>query len=152
SRSLVRWDCVLNRVFFFEDRWQFAGNGFVVPRNLLPRVMDQVREDAQTAGRDAADHLRITSHEWGRSIRQMQQDQVRDLRVVNAEGDEIEFSSATYQVLDENRAAEALAAAKVFEETTGEKHSPGERRFGWLEPDIGGPRRSYGHIEMHHGL
>ena len=152
SKSLVRWDCVLNRVFFFEGRWEFAGNGFLVPRNLLTAVMDRVREGAQAAGREPADHLRATSHEWGSVVQEIHHRQVQDLWVVNAEGDEIEFSSATYQVLDEDRIAAAISSAKVFEETTSKKDPPGERNFGWMEPDIGGPRRTYGHIEMHHGM
>jgi hypothetical protein len=152
SKSLVRWDCVLNRVFHFEGRSEFSGNGFLVPRNLLQPLMDRVREGAQAARRDPAEHLRMMSHEWGRAVEEIRRHQMRDLRVVNAEGDEIEFSSSTYQLIDEKAAAVALAAAKVFEETTSEKDSRGERHFGWMEADLGGPRRSYGHIEMHHGL
>jgi hypothetical protein len=152
SKSLVRWDCVLNRVFHFEGRSEFAGIGFLVPRNVLQPLMDRVREGAQAARRDPADYLRVTSHEWGHAVEELHRQQIRGLQVVNAEGDELEFCSSTYQVLDVEAAGAALAAAKVFEDTTSQKNPPGERHFGWMETGIGGPRRSYGHIEIHHGL
>jgi len=152
SKELVLWDCLLNRVFHFEGRSEFPGNGVLVPRSLLERVMQRVREGAEAAGQKPEDYIRATSHQWARVVADMQRESVRDLRVVNFEGDELEFSSATYQVLDEAKVAAALASAKVFEETTSPKDPRGQRNFGWLETGIEGPRRSYGHIEMHHGM
>src|SRR5438067_1796592 len=44
-----------------------------------------------------------------------------------------------------------LAEVEAFEETTEEDDPQGVRHFGWLEPGVEGPRRSYGHIEIGDG-
>jgi Protein of unknown function (DUF2384) len=149
SRSMVRWDCVLARIYQSEGRWYFAGNGFGVPRNLLPILTEQVEQESREAGESAAAFVRANSHRWHRVVEELSREQWAGLRVVNAEGDELEFCSAVYRIDDESALASALETAEPFE--PGEKDEPGVRSFAWLEPGSDGPRRSYGRIEIRQG-
>jgi tetratricopeptide (TPR) repeat protein len=151
SRSSAQWDCILTRVQEFEGRTIFSGNGLMVARTLLPRLLAIVEEESRDAGQPAAEFVRANSHRWHRVLGQLHQEQLDGLRMVNAEGDKIEFSSATYLVRDEAGLMASLAAAQVFEETTGADETSGVRRFGWLETGADGPRRAYGHIEIREG-
>jgi tetratricopeptide (TPR) repeat protein len=151
SRSAARWDCMLTRVQEFEGRWIFSGNGLMVPRPLLPRLVAIVEEESQAAGQAPAEFVRANSHRWHRVLNQLHRDQIAGLRIVNPEGDEMEFSSATYGIRDEEGLVAALSATEVFVETTAQDETPGIRHFGWLETGTDGPRRSYGFIEIRHG-
>jgi tetratricopeptide (TPR) repeat protein len=146
SRELVQWDAILNRVEDSEGRWVFSGNGILVPRSFLSDFVSMVEKDSREAGQTPAEYLRINSHRWYREVKELSRRRMRDLKLVTAEGDAVEFCSATYSVRDEEAAAAALASAEVFEETTSD--TPGVRHFGWLETVREGPRRSYGHIEI----
>lgn len=151
SRAVVRWDCIFTRVQVFEGQRIFSGNGFMVARPLLPRLLAMVEEESRAAGETPVEFVRANSHRWYRTLKKLHQEQLAGLRMVNAEGDEIEFCSATYRVRDEERLVAALAAVEVFEETTEEDETSGVRHFGWLETGVEGPRRSYGHIEIRDG-
>jgi hypothetical protein len=70
------------------------------------------------------------------------------LKVVNAEGNAMEFCSAIYELLDFHAVAGALRSAKMFEDTTSANDAAGVLHFGWLETVKEGPRRSYGRIEL----
>ncbi len=149
SRSMVRWDCVLSRIYQFEGRWYFGGNSFGVPRALLPRIMEQMESESREADQTAASFVRANSHRWHRLIAELSEQQFADLRLVNAEGDELEFSSAAYRVENEAALIAALESAAAFE--AGENDPPGVRSFAWLEEAAEGPRRSYGNIEIRGG-
>lgn len=149
SRSMVRWDCVLSRIYGSEGRWYLAGIGISVPRPLLPRLTEQIERESREAGQPPATFVRANSHRWHRVIEELAQDQLAGLRVVNAEGDELEFCAADYRIQDEAPLVAALETAKPFEAE--EKADPGARSFAWLEQGSEGPRRSYGHIEVRDG-
>jgi len=151
SRELVRWDCVMNRVEQFEGRWLFGGNGILVPRPLLPELRRFIEEEGRKDKQAPADFVRVNSHAWHRLIREMHEDRVGGIQMVNAEGDSIEFCVATYRVRDEDSTAAAIAAINGLEETTSSDDAEGLRHFGWLETGKEGPRRAYGHIEMSNG-
>jgi hypothetical protein len=76
----------------------------------------------------------------------MQSRRMEDMRVVNKEGDALEFSSATYQVLDEAAVPAALRTVAGFEEESGQDGIA----FAWLEEGTG-PRSSLGRIEIRGG-
>jgi len=78
----------------------------------------------------------------------MARKQFAELRVVNAEGDDLEFCAAVYQVQDEAPLLSALQTVAPFEE---EDPGASVRSFAWLEEGTDGPRRSYGHIEVRDG-
>lgn len=151
SRSLVRFDATLTRVMQFEGRWEFAGNGLIIPRMMLPSFAERIERESSEAGQSPADYLGAHSHRWHRLVAEMRHEHLRGLRVVNAEGDDLEFSSATYAVTDEAAVLPALRAAKVFEDTTSDGDESGVHTFGWLEAGAAESRRSYGHIEIREG-
>jgi SEC-C motif len=108
SRELVRWDCVLSRVEEFDGKRLFAGNGMIVPRQFLPDFLVLIETESRAAQQTSAEFVRANSHRLHRVIHEMHEERLANLRVVNAEGDSIEFCSAAYEVRD---AAAALAAA-----------------------------------------
>jgi hypothetical protein len=150
SGSALQWDCEIARIHRLEDRWLFAGNGFILARPLRKRVMEMVEEGSRAAGQSPAEYVRANSHIWERTLARLHKE-TRELRLVNAEGDEMEFCQAVYEMLDGQAAATALRAAKMFEDTTSASDAPGVLHFGWLETGVKGPRRSYGHIEIANG-
>jgi tetratricopeptide (TPR) repeat protein len=149
SRSLVRWDCILSRIYRSDGRWYLAGIGISVPRTLLPGLMEQIERESREAGAPAAAFVRANSHRWHRVADEIARKQFAELRVVNAEGDDLEFSAAVYQVQDEAPLISALETVAPFEVEEGE--APGVRSFAWLEQGTDGPRRSYGRIEVRDG-
>ncbi len=44
SKELVKWDCLLSRVEFFEEVHTFAGNGQIVPRTFIEPLKEFYRE------------------------------------------------------------------------------------------------------------
>jgi hypothetical protein len=150
SRSMVRWDCVINRIYRSEGHWYFVGDGTGVPRTLLPELLARIDREMRETGEPAAAFLRSTSHRWQRVVHELHRAQFANLSVRNTEGDELEFCSAEYRVLNEAPLVAALAAARPFEAE--ETDSDGARAFAWLEHrSDDGPRRSYGRIELRDG-
>ena len=157
SRELVQWDTLFNRVAESEGKYVFSGNGTVVPRARLSELAAQIEEKSRSAGQSPADYVRANSHLWYRTVKELCESGLRDLKVVNAEGDALEFCSAEYAVSDEAAVAGALEATKVFEESTAAaEDAPGTRRFDWLEhaPEQSSDavRRSYGSIIVAGGI
>jgi hypothetical protein len=149
SRTAARWDCIAGRLHFFENKWLFAGDGFLVPRELLPRVVERVKAGSAEAGMTAGAFFRSRSHEWRRFVLEEHADRMANPRLVNFEGDPIEFSSAEYEAPDADEVASVLGGAPMFEETT---EAGGPRTFGWLDKADGeAPRRSFGHVEIDGG-
>jgi len=143
SRALVRWDCVLTRVEKSGDRYNFSANGLTVPRNLLDELQDFVEKERK--GQPPAEFISANTHRWHRLIQEMYRDRKENLRVVNKEGDPLEFCSATYQVVEEAALLSALRSVAGFEEERDTEE--GAREFAWLEEGEG-PRSSFGRIEI----
>ena len=150
SQSMVLGDLDIARVHYLEDKWQFAGNGLGVPRPMLKAVMDLVEEGSRKAGQSPGAYFAANSHLWHRMLEKLYKESRRGLRIVNAEGNALEFCHALYELLDVEAAATALRNAKMFEETTSTEDTPGVLRFAWLESGEGA-RRSYGSIELGDG-
>ncbi|HEY7392166.1 MAG TPA: SEC-C metal-binding domain-containing protein [Bryobacteraceae bacterium] len=150
SRSLVRWDCVLSRVHQFKEKWYFVGNGITAPRSALAQLIGKIEQESKDAGQTPAAFVRSNSHRWHRVVQEMAAQRLADLRVVNAEGDELEFCSALYRIEDEASLIARLEAATPFE--ADQSNDPAVRAFAWLEQGVvEGPRRSYGRIEIRDG-
>jgi hypothetical protein len=148
SRDLVRWDCLLTRVYRERGEWYFAGSGSSVPRNLMDRLAERVERESREAGQSAGEYVRANSHLWHRAVDDLYRRQIDGMRIVNAEGDTLEFGAALYRVEDEAAVTAALEQAKPFEPQ--ESEEPGVHTYAWLE-HVEGPRRSYGRIEMKDG-
>jgi hypothetical protein len=150
SNSAATWDCIVTRIHELNGKWLFAGNGTLLDRSLLDAAREQIELESTEAGITAGEYVRSRSHEWRRRIERLHADRLAGLRIVNFEGDPIEFSTAEYEVTDESRVAGALAPLEMFDETTSHDDQPGVRRFAWIETGPGGDdgRRSYGSIEI----
>ncbi len=77
------------------------------------------------------------------------QQRLDDLRIVNAEGDDLEFCAAEYRVDNEAALISALEAAKEFESE--EEGEAGARSFAWLEQGAGESHRAFGSLRVRHG-
>jgi hypothetical protein len=151
SRRSHRWDCILSRLHRFEGKWLFLGDGFLVPRPLLPRLRDEVEAGARESGLPAAEYFRSRSHEWRRTVVEAHEEQWKGLRVVNFEGDPLEISAAEYEIGDTNAVASVLAGLPMFKEQTDAEDAAGHRVFGWVEKAEDGDMRVYGHLELADG-
>ena len=145
SRSMARWDCVMARVHESGGVWYFAGNGLGVPRNLMRQFMERIERQSREAGQAPAAFVRTNSHCWHRVVHEMAQEQLAGLRMVNFEGDAVEFCAASYEVIDRGEVLKALEAAGPFDDR---QDLPDVCSFAWLEADAGGQGRSYGSIEI----
>lgn len=148
ARFRVRWDCMVCRIYRSQGRWYVVGTGLSVPRQELTPLIQQVERESQESGESAAAYVRDNSHRWHRVIRELYEERLAGLCLVNAEGDELEFCAAVYRIEDETALAAALEAAEAFE---AESDDGGPRSFAWLEPATSGARRSYGRIELRDG-
>jgi hypothetical protein len=146
SRTAAKWDCIAGRLHRFEDNWLFAGDGFLVPRELLPRIVERVKAGSAETGMTAGEFVRSRSHEWRPLVVERNAEQLANQSLLNYEGDRIEFSSAEYEAPDEEAVATVLVGAPMFEETS---EDAGKRTFGWLDEAHGDdPRRAFGHVEI----
>lgn len=151
SRTLVRWDCVINRIEFFEGKWVFGGNGTLVPRALAGELLDRIVAEAKRARQRPADWVRANSHRLHRMTYELSEERLAGMHVVNFEGDPLEISVARYRVLDEAALVSTLQHVPELEDHTSESEDPGMRSFAWLEPGGDGSRRSYGSIQIKFG-
>ena len=153
SRSAVRGDCLLVRVEQFEGKWELGGDGMRVPRNLLDALLSEVKGEATAAGVSESAWVRTNSHQMHRRLTALvRAGGVAMPELRNFEGDVLEFSNATYEILDEAAALTALRGCAEFEETEAEGDKSKPIGFAWLGETLGKDmRRSYGRIEMSGG-
>jgi hypothetical protein len=148
SRAMAPGDCDVGRIVRFEDRWQFTGNGLVLPPAGRARIAEIVEAGSSAAGQSPGEFIRAKSHIWERILTRLHRELRTLPRLVNAEGNAFEFGQAVYELLDFEAAAAALRAARMFEDVTSATEAEGTLSFGWLETGVEGPRRSYGHIRL----
>jgi len=148
SRSMTRWDCVMGRVYESQGRWYFMGMVHCFPRGMMRQFIERIEEESREVGQGAAAFVHAHSHRWPRVVDEMAEEQMAGLRLVNFEGDPVEFSAAVYRVEDEGAVLRALEAAGPFDDRT---DLPGATTFAWLDADSGESRRSYGSIELRDG-
>lgn len=149
SNSMSRWDCLLARAQFHEGRWIFAGNGSMVPRNLLEEVRAMVEDESRAAGQTPAEFVRANSHRLHRDVKERHDRRFDNLRFVNREGEEVSFGKAEYDILDEPA---LLAALRSIEEL--EEGAPGSGEnlwFVWVS-SMGGEKRPLGNVEIEGGI
>jgi hypothetical protein len=139
----------LGRVQQEGGRHAFAGNGLLVARELLRPLLERIDSERAGTGESAAEWVSANSHRLHRIVAELHETRVANLKVVNFEGDPLEFCSAVYQVQDEAAALAGLRSCGEFEEDV--DAGPGLRRFAWLQTGDTGPRRSYGQVELRNG-
>lgn len=144
SRESVKGSLALVRVQLLGGRYILAGNGTGVAPESLDELKEFVRRESRKAGQTEAEFVRSNGHRIRREIAEWHRRRLAGLKVVDAVGDELEFCSARYEVLERSA---LLAALRLVGDLTEEEASGGKVRFTWLETGEG-PRRVHGTIEI----
>jgi hypothetical protein len=145
SKRAATWDCYLARVEEFEGRHLFTAAVLTLPRPLVAPFKEWATEAWQRSGLSWDAFLHSHSHlmrqEASRLINRAAE---QPPRMVSYEGDELVFSKARYEVLDEEALRREFDQSKVL--LRGE--DPAD--YGWLDEteDENGGRRAYGHIHI----
>jgi hypothetical protein len=150
SRSAVRWDCLLNRLEYVGGRWQFSGNGHLVPRTILPQLLEWIEKGRKKTNQAAANFVRDNSHCLHRIVRKLHEDRFDALQMVNSEGHPIAFCSAVYRIRDEAKLLEVLRRMDEFVVNKTNAGDSATHRFGWVgtEESADGGRPSYGSLAI----
>ena len=144
SRELVRGDCILSRIEELDGELKFVSDGFSVPPAVRDEFLKLIDKEARAAGQTRAEYVRRSGNRLYRKIRNLSDRWLKNVQVVNREGDAVEFCGADYSVLDEPA---LLAKLRSLEELKEEPGEPGEAHFAWLEIATEGPRAAYGHVQ-----
>jgi hypothetical protein len=91
------------------------------------------------------EYVRRSGNLLYRKIRNLSDKWLKNLQVVNREGDAVEFCRADYSALDEPA---LLARLRSLKELMEEPGKPGEARFAWLESAGPDPRPVYGNVRV----
>ncbi|MCX6628716.1 MAG: DUF2384 domain-containing protein [Candidatus Solibacter sp.] len=145
SRELVRGDCMLSRIEELDGKLRFVSNFFSVPPAVRDEFLKLIDKEARAAGQTRVEYVRRSGNLLYRKIRNLSDKWLKNLRVVNREGDALEFCRADYSVLDE---PSLLARLRSLAELKEEPGKPGEAHFAWLETVAQGPRPVYGHVQV----
>src|SRR5215831_9545261 len=62
SNTLARWDALLARIQSYESHWLFAGDGLIVPRELLEPLLQTIRTGSARSRKSAAGFIRNNSY------------------------------------------------------------------------------------------
>ena len=146
SREMKRWDCALARFEETEGRVMFNGASLILPRRIVDPLKAWAVAAREESGLGWGAFLHGNSHKLRQEALRLMQEDRGPMRVVSFEGDELVFSKARYQILDEDALRSALDASPALspEEDTGE--------YAWLgDEEEGGARRSLGHLKIHGG-
>ena len=145
SRELVRGDWILSRIEDLDGKLMFVSDGFTVPPAVRGEVLKLFDKEARALGQTRVEYVRRSGNRLYRKIRDLSDKWVQNLRVVNREGDAVEFCRADYSVLDE---VALLGKLRLLAELMEEPGKPGEAHFAWLEAATEGPRAVYGHVQI----
>lgn len=132
SKVIARWDGMYGRVVNAERGLEFTGTALAVPRMHLDTVRERLKEEKRGSGLSWPEYLK---RNWP-SVRAQHGEILADwmdrLKVTNNDGEELEFSKATYRVLDRNVLLNSLrGSAKLHEEEEG-------KSFVWLSAEENG--------------
>ncbi len=144
SRELVRGDCILSRIEKVDGKLMFVSDGFSVPPAIRDEFLKLIDKEAGASGQTRAEYVRRSGNLLYRKIRNLSDKWIKNLQIVNREGDALEFCHADYSVLNEPT---LLAKLRTLEELLEESGKPGEAHFAWLEAAKSGPRSVYGHVQ-----
>jgi hypothetical protein len=144
SRQLVPGDCILSRIEELDGKLMFVSDGFSLPPAVKGEFLKLMEKEARAAGQTPSEYVRRSGNTLHRKIRLLSDQWLKNLRVVNREGEEIAFCHADYSVLDEPG---LLARLRSLPELKEESGAPGEAHFAWTEAAPEGPRAVYGHIQ-----
>jgi len=144
SHELVRGGCILSRIEKLDGKLMFVSDGFSVPPAVKDEFLELIDKEAGASGQTRAEYVRRSGNLLYRKIKHLSDKWMKNLRIVNREGDALEFCHADYSVLDEPA---LLAKLRSLSELLEEPGKPGEAHFAWLAPAAQGPRSVYGHVQ-----
>ncbi len=144
SRELRPGDCTLSRIEELDGKLMFVSDGFSLPPAVKADFLKLVDKEARAAGQTPLEYVRRSGNTLHLKIRRLSDQWLKNLRVVNREGEEIAFCHADYSVLDEPG---LLARLRSLPELQEEPGAPGEAHFAWTDAAAEGPRTVYGHIQ-----
>ena len=144
SRQMVRGDWILSRIEHLDGKLMFVSDGFSVPPAVREEFLKLIDKEARAAGKSRVEYVRGAGNLLYRKIRNLSDKWLKNLRVVNREGDAIEFCRADYSVVDEPA---LLAKLRSLGELKEEAEKPGEANFAWIGPATQGSRSVYGHVQ-----
>ena len=144
SRESVKDDCGLLRVELREGRYVLSGNGTQVAREFLGAMKQFVKAESKAAGKSESAFARANSHLLRRHYLELHAQRFQNLKVVNPDGDELEFLTDEYEVLD--RPA-LLRVLRSISELVEEPPKDSTVCFAWVESGDG-PRPVHGSIEV----
>ena len=145
SRQLVPGDCILSRIEALDGKLSFVSDGFTVPPAVKGEFLKLVDKEARAAGQTRLEYVRRSGNLLYRKIRNLSDKWLKNLQVVNREGDAVEFCHADYGALDEPA---LLAKLRSLPELQEEPGKPGETHFAWLDAAPQSPRPVYGHVQV----
>ena len=145
SRELVPGDCILSRIEALDGKSMFVSDGFSVPPAVKDDFLKLVDKEARAAGQTRVEYVRRSGNLLYRKIRNLSDKWLKNLQVVNREGDAVEFCHADYSALDEPA---LLAKLRTLAELHEEPGKPGETHFAWLDAAPQSPRPVYGHVQV----
>jgi hypothetical protein len=145
SRQLVRGDCILSRIENLDGKSMFVSDGVSVPPAVKGEFLKLVDKEARAAGQTRVEYVRRSGNLLYRQIRKLSDKWLKNLQVVNREGDPVEFCHADYSVLDEPA---LLAKLRLLPELLEDSGKPGEAHFAWLDSAAPSPRPVYGHVQV----
>jgi hypothetical protein len=130
SKQLVRWDGLLARVIEGERGQEFTGIGVAVPRRQLEPLREWMERDRR--GMPWPEYLKRNLPRIRRQPARLGAEWVESLRLCNRDGDEILFSKALYQVLDQTALIAALRGCPELSDDQDDG-----TRYTWLKDDPG---------------
>jgi hypothetical protein len=98
SRELVRGDCCLTRIEKLDGKLMFVSDGSTVPPAVRDEFLELIDKEAGASGQTRAEYVRRSGNLLYRKIRNLSDEWMKNLRIVNREGDALEFCHADYSV------------------------------------------------------
>lgn len=143
ARRAVRWDCYLARVEELDGGHEFTAIVLTLPRHVAGPLKEWAVEARERSRLNWDDFLRANSHRLRQEASRLLAQAAEPQRVVSFEGDELVFSNARYEILDEDALRRALDSSPALD------HHADTGNYGWLdEPDGSSGRRVLGHLRM----
>jgi hypothetical protein len=146
SLSLHKWDTLLTRVVPEKDKYVFTGNGINVGPHFKDKLLDWIRRDKASADLDWPEYLHRNSHLIRREAYRLGRESIANLKLVNAEGDPVEFTKVFFRVKDPLSASQKLQADPLLGHP---EEKDGELSLAWFEtPEGPDSRRVLGNLRL----
>jgi hypothetical protein len=148
SRELLPGDCIVSRIEELDGKLMFVSDGSTIPPAVKGEFLKLIDKEARAAGLTRVEYVRRSGNTLCRKIRRLSDQWLKNLRVVNREGEEIAFCSAAYRVLDEAALLTRLRSLPELQEKPGDQ---GGVHFTWTDPVAENPRPVFGHVQLGSG-